>query len=122
MSQENVERAREAYKALGSAVASGDFDAYFGDYVHPDIEWMPLEGSPDAGVHRGQEAVKARLAEILEALDEPRIEADEFIDAGEETVVAVRISGRGKTSGAEVEGRWFHVVTAEQDKAVRIAW
>jgi ketosteroid isomerase-like protein len=122
MSRENVERAREAYEALGRAVESGEFDPYFGDYVHADIEWLPLEGSPDSAVQRGHEAVKARLAEMLEAMDEPRIEADEFIDAGEKIVVAVRMSGRGKASGAEVEGHWFHVVTAEQGKAVRIAW
>jgi hypothetical protein len=59
---------------------------------------------------------------MLETMDEPRIEAEGFIDAGDKTVVAVRMSGRGKASGIQVEGRPFHVITQEQNKAVRIEW
>ena len=54
--------------------------------------------------------------------DEPRIEAQEFIDAGDQTVVAVRMSGRGKASGVEVDGRLFQVVTEDHDKLVRVEW
>src|SRR5438477_8152056 len=99
MSQERVERAREGYEALSRAVQSRNFDRFLGDYLHPAIEWVPMEGSPDsAAVLSGQAAVQARLAEMLDAMDEPGIEADEFIDAGDKTVVAVRMSGRGRTS------------------------
>jgi ketosteroid isomerase-like protein len=123
MSQENVERAREGYEALSRAVASGDFDGLLGDYIHPDIEWVPMEGSPDSVVVlRGRAAVGARLAEILEAMDDPQIATEEFIDAGDKTVVAVRMSGRGKASGIQVEGRLFHVVTEEHHKVARIEW
>jgi ketosteroid isomerase-like protein len=123
MSQENVERARDACGALSVAVRKHDFDAYFRDYVHPEIEWVPMEGSPDGTtVLHGQEPVKARLMEMLEAIEEARIEAVEFIDAGERTVIAVRISGRGRGSGIDVQANWFHVVTAQDDKAVRIEW
>ena len=59
---------------------------------------------------------------MLEAIDEPRIEAQEFIDAGDQTVVAVRMSGRGKASGVEVDGRLFQVVTEDHDKLVRVEW
>ena len=34
----------------------------------------------------------------------------------------MRMSGRGKASGIQVEGRPFHVVTEENGKAVRIEW
>jgi ketosteroid isomerase-like protein len=123
MSQENVARAREGYEALRRALQSGDFDVFLDDYIHPDIEWVPLEGSPDSvDVQRGHAAVRARFVEMLEAMDEPRIEPQEFIDAGDKTVVAVRMSGRGKASGAEVEGRPFHVVTEEHGKLRRIEW
>ena len=118
-----MERARKRYKALSLAVRAGDFDGFVRDYVHPDVEWVPLPGSPDSvAVQRGHAAVKARFAAMLEAIDEPRIETQEFIDAGDKTVVAVRLSGQGKASGIEVEGHWFHVVTEEQDKVVRIEW
>jgi ketosteroid isomerase-like protein len=122
MSQENVERAREAYDALGLAIRKGDLDAYFREYVHPGIEWVPLEGALDAAVTHGQGPVKARLMEMLEVMEEPQIEAEEIIDAGERVVIAIRISGRGRASGIDVEANWFHVATPRDDKVVRIEW
>ena len=122
MSQENVERAREAYDALGLAVRTGDLDAFFREYVHPEIEWVPLEGALDVDVSSGHEAVKGRMAAMLDVMEEPQIEAGEIIDAGETVVVAIRISGRGRGSGIAVEADWFHVVTERDNKAVRIEW
>jgi ketosteroid isomerase-like protein len=122
MSQENVERARKAYDSLGVAVRTGDFDAFFREYVHPEIEWVPLEGAPDADVSYGKEAVKGRMSAMLDVMEEPQIEAEEVIDAGEKVVIAIRISGRGRASGIDVEANWFHVVTERDNKAVRIEW
>jgi ketosteroid isomerase-like protein len=122
MSQENVERAQEAYKALGLAVAGGDFDAFFRDYVHPEIEWVPLPGALDTDVSYGKDAVKGRMMAMLDVMEEPHIEAEEIIDAGEKVVIAIRISGRGRGSGIDVEARWFHVVTEREEKAARIEW
>src|SRR5207302_5486938 len=120
-SQENVERARERYEVPSRAVRAGESDGFVRDYVHPDVEWVPLPGSPDSVVvQHGQAAMKARFAATLEAIDEPRIEAQAFIDAGDQTVIAVRLSGRGKAGGLEVGGRLSHVVTEKDGKQVRI--
>jgi ketosteroid isomerase-like protein len=123
MSQENVERAWEAYGALGIAAQKGDLDAFFREYVHPEIEWVPLEGAPDIAVSRGHEAVKGRMMAMLDIMDEPQIEAEEIIDAGESVVVVTfRMSGRGRGSGMDVEASMCHVVTERDNKAVRIEW
>jgi ketosteroid isomerase-like protein len=123
VSEQNVERAREGYEALSRAVEGGDLDGFLGAYAHPNMEWIPLPGSPDSvAIRRGHAEVRERFAEMLEAVDEPRIEAQEFIDAGDRTVVGVRISGRGKASGIEVEGHLFHVVTEEHGRLLRIEW
>jgi ketosteroid isomerase-like protein len=122
MSQENVERAREAYDTLGLAVESGDFESFFRDYVHPEIEWVPLEGALDVDVSRGHDAVKDRMTTILDVMEEPQIEVEEIIDAGEKVVIAIRISGRGRGSGIDVEAHWFHVISERDKKAVRIEW
>ena len=122
MSEENVERARDAYHALGLAVRKGDLDAFFHEYAHPEIEWVPLEGAPDTAVAHGHGPVKARMMAMLDVMEKPQIEAEEIIDAGEKVVIAIRISGRGRGSGIDVEANWFHVVTARDDKAVRIEW
>jgi ketosteroid isomerase-like protein len=122
MSQENVERAREAYDALGLAVRKGDLDAFFREYAHPEIEWVPLEGAPDAAVAYGHEPVKARMMAMLDVMEEPQIEVEEIIDAGDKVVIPIRISGRGRGSGIDVAANWFHVVTVRDEKAVRIEW
>ncbi len=122
MSQENVERARVAYDALGLAVRTGDLDAFFREYVHPEIEWVPLEGALDVDVSYGHEAVKGRMTAMLDVMEEPQIEAGEIIDAGETVVIAIRISGRGRGSGIAMDADWFHVVTERDNKAVRIEW
>jgi ketosteroid isomerase-like protein len=122
MSKESVQRAREAYDALGLAVGSGDFDAFFRDYVHPEIEWVPLPGALDADVSHGEDAVRGRMMAMLDVMEEPQIEAEEIIDAGEKVVIAIRISGRGRGSGIDVEAHWFHVITERDNKAARIEW
>ena len=122
MSQENVARAREGYAALSVAIRSGDVDAYFRKYIHPEIEWVPMEGALDIDVSVGHESVKARLMTMLEVMGKPEIDAEEIIDAGEKVFIAIRISGRGRGSGIDMEASWFHVLTARDDKLVRIEW
>ena len=122
MSQENVERAREAYEALSLAVRNRDLDPFFRDYVHPEIEWVPLEGALDVASSKGRTAVKGRMMAMLDVMEDPGIEAEDFIDAGDKVVVAIRIFGRGRGSGIDVEANWFHVITARDDKAARIEW
>jgi ketosteroid isomerase-like protein len=48
-------------------------------------------------------------AEVLEAFEDYRVEAEDFIDAGAAVVVPVRISGRGRASGAKLETRVAHL-------------
>ena len=122
MSHGIVERAREGYAALRVAIRSGDFDAYFREYIHPEIEWVPMEGALDIDVSVGHEAVKGRFMTMLEVMEKPEIEAEEIIDAGDKVFVAIRIAGRGRGSGIDMEASWFHVLTERDDKLARIEW
>jgi hypothetical protein len=60
--------------------------------------------------------------EMLSVMEEPQIEAEEIIDAGEKIFIAIRISGRGGASGINVGASWFHVVTVRDQKPSRIKW
>ena len=122
MSQDNVERARDGYAALSVAMRSGDLDAYFREYVHPEIEWVPLKGALDVDVSAGHDEVKGRFLTMFEVMGSPEIEAGEIIDAGDKVVVAIRISGRGKGSGIDIDASWFHVLTPRDEKVARIEW
>jgi ketosteroid isomerase-like protein len=122
MSKGNVERAGEGYAALSRAIQSGDLDPFFRDYVHPDIEWVPMEGGPDAAVAAGHGPVKARLTAMFEVMENPAVEVEEILGAGERVFIAVLVSGRGRGSGLEMEAHMFHVLTEREGKLARIEW
>jgi ketosteroid isomerase-like protein len=92
------------------------------DVLSPDIEWHVRSDLPDAGVYRGHEGVRQLLGRFEEILDEMWIRPEEFIDAGEETVIVpLRWGGTGKGSGVEVEERgetW--VFNVRDEKIVRV--
>ncbi len=98
MSQENVEIVRAAFAAL----ASGGADA-LAEYFADDIDDRVIEGAP--GVHGPileKEAVRAYVHNWSEVFDDFKVEPVEFVDAGEDRVVAVfRWGGRGTLSGEE---------------------
>src|SRR5215207_91590 len=95
MSQENVEVVRAIYRSW----AKGDFSS--AAWADPDIEFV-LSG-PDSQVHRGLEAMSRAWGEWLQAWDEFRVEAREFIDIDDAVLVLTEFRGRGKTSGVSVE-------------------
>jgi ketosteroid isomerase-like protein len=74
------------------------------EVVDPDIELRATGRLPDVGRVRGHEAFKKWFAQILGTF-EWRLEADEFIDAGDAVVVVARQVTRGRASGAEVSTR-----------------
>jgi ketosteroid isomerase-like protein len=97
----------EIVQGLMEAWERGDMEAVFALY-DPAIVWdnstLP---APNAGVYHGHEGVRQFFQEWLEAFEDQHLQAETFIDAGGGVVVGHRISGRGKSSGAEVEMfRW----------------
>jgi ketosteroid isomerase-like protein len=52
--------------------------------------------------------------------EELRYEPEECIDAGARLIVMVRVSGRGRGSGAAFEQRQAHVWSIRDDRAVRL--
>jgi ketosteroid isomerase-like protein len=97
MSRENVEavrRALEAYEREG-------LDGYL-RYLDPEIEWTSTDAYIERATYRGHEGVRRYLGTMEEEFADLRIEPVELIDAGEQVISSVRISGRGKTSGAPV--------------------
>jgi ketosteroid isomerase-like protein len=98
MSQENVEAVWRALDAYGRE----GLDGYL-RYLHPEIEWTTTDAWIERATHRGHEGVRRYLGTIEEEFENVRVEPVEVIDAGEQVVSSVRISGRGKGSGAPVE-------------------
>jgi uncharacterized protein len=98
MSQENVQIVRRAIEAYGREGLDGTLR-----YYHPEIEWTSTGGYIEPGTYRGHEGLRRYMGSMEGEFDGLRIEPVELIDAGEQVVSSVRISGRGRASGAPVE-------------------
>jgi ketosteroid isomerase-like protein len=59
-------------------------------------------------------------AEAAESFANHRYEPEEFTEAGDRVLVAIRRRGRGKTSGVDVHESQWHVWTFRGDKAVEL--
>jgi ketosteroid isomerase-like protein len=98
MSQENVERVRQAVEAINH----GDFEAAL-DGAHPDIEWQTLDAFPDAGTYHGPEGLRAFFQTWLDTFRGLRLHLEKCEAVDEDRVIAmVRVSGEGAGSGVEV--------------------
>jgi ketosteroid isomerase-like protein len=108
MSQENVEIVRRGYELY----AAGDLEGVAGLFAE-DAELADAGGlgvaDTAAGTRYGPEGFLRATEEAVEAFEDYRVDAEEFIDAGESVVVPVRISGRGRASGAKLETRLAHL-------------
>jgi ketosteroid isomerase-like protein len=85
-------------------------------YADPGIVWNPIEESPA----QGHDAVRASLARWKGEWDDYRLKPEEFVDSGDRVVVTVRLGGRGRGSGVEVDARFYDLYTLRDGKIVRM--
>ena len=85
------------------------------DVADPQIEWKQVEEPEPA---RGYEGVAWAMVRWNEIWDDPRIEAEEYIDGGDRIVVLIRHRGRGKASGVEIDMASYHLFTVRQRRIV----
>jgi ketosteroid isomerase-like protein len=114
MSQENVDVIR---RVVGHAEA-GEWDeanALISDEVVLDASRFP-----DGNVYHGAEEYRNFFRRWFGSWDELRIEAERFIDAGEQVVVFVTIAGRGKGSGVSVKRDFADLWTVRDGKVVSL--
>jgi ketosteroid isomerase-like protein len=115
MSKENVEIVRLAYERLNG----GDIDGFF-QLCAKDLEFRDVPELPGSGVFIGQDAFRGWYEKLLDAFEDLRFEAEEFIDTPDDCVVVVnRAIGRGRGSGATVDMRFSTVATLSGGKVIR---
>jgi ketosteroid isomerase-like protein len=111
ISQENVDKARgfiEAYNRRDFDTALKDFD--------PDIDWvLPEQQSSDSG--RGTAAVLRFFEDIEETFDDLRLDAQEYVDAGDMIATRLRHHGCSK-SGIELDTELYHQVATFHDGVI----
>ena len=116
MSEENVEIVRRAYQAGAERGPSA-----VPDFFHQEAEWHPPREDPDSTPRRGQKAIIRYFDQWLDAWEDFRIEPETLLDAGDKVVAPIRITGRGRGSGAEFpELSSAHVFTLREGQIVRV--
>jgi ketosteroid isomerase-like protein len=114
MSRENVELVR----AVLGDWARGDFSAG-SDLFAADFEWKQRPDAPEPGSHRGV-SIGTALRQLFEVWENYRIEAEEYIDAGDRIVVVGRARGTARGSGLELDHRLFFLWTTRNGKLASV--
>ena len=105
MSEKNVELARRYCEAFNEGGVEGT-----SHLRHPDVELHDPPEFPDAGKHVGEVAFAARLESYLALGWDGQVRVDAYIDAGEEVIVAWRMSGQSSMGHAPVVDETFALV------------
>jgi ketosteroid isomerase-like protein len=113
MSEENVEIVRKAiayeYYGVGDrAEAEAIFD--------PQVVLNPIDEESSSGF----DAMRADYERWASAFEEFRVTFEEIIDAGDQVVVVAYHHGRGRTSGVNVDTRFYEVYTLREGKVWRV--
>jgi ketosteroid isomerase-like protein len=108
VTQENVEIAQ---RWLGSF--DGDAEVFRGT-LHPDIEWYPFEDNhtPSYGI---EGAMRIRNG-WLDAWEEMQVDLEQVVDSDDCVVASVHVTGRGRSSGVEVDVRLHLLFTIRDQK------
>ena len=113
MSQENVEVVQRGFEAW----EAGDLSSLLA-LLDDDLVMRRLAPMADPGTWHGPEGLLENVAEWVDAFDEFKMEAEEFIDAGDHVVVRVAQEGRGNESGAPVTATFWFVFGVRGGKTV----
>ena len=114
MSEENVGIVRSIYEALNR----GDWEAA----TRPtDAEFeATFQRGPNAGTHRGRNAIRRIVEDQREAFDAWIIEVEQIFDSGDQVVALIKSRLRPRGTDAEFEMRNGHIWTIRDGAALSL--
>jgi len=104
VSEENLERLRKGYADFNR----GDYEAIF-ELLHEGFFVRDREELPDPGVYEGPDGALSAFASAGSDFEDYSIDPVEMIDGEAWVVVVAQQRGRGRVSGAPVEGEICHL-------------
>jgi ketosteroid isomerase-like protein len=115
MSQQDVERVREAMAAFTAQPPDLESLNVLIDPDHLFISDWGVEGRE----YRGARGLAEGIADVDAMWQEWRQEVEDILDAGGGRVlVLLRLTARGRESGAPVDWRWAMLITLRDGKAI----
>jgi ketosteroid isomerase-like protein len=115
MSQENVEVARRVLEAQ----ARGDIDAML-EHMTDDVVVDASRRVLDPIVLEGHDGFRQFIAFLREAWANQRLEPEEFIEAGDQVVIPVKVVSTGRGSGMTIQAPASWVNTFRGSKIARM--
>jgi ketosteroid isomerase-like protein len=117
MGSTNVEVVRRAYEAFNREGR----DAML-EFLHHEIEWDESElPARRPGVYHRHEGVTRLLNENASLWEDINVVIDEIVEGGNDQVVAmIRVTGKGRNTGVDVELATAQVWTIRAGKAERV--
>jgi ketosteroid isomerase-like protein len=116
MSQENVEIVRRAVEAFDSGELPRILALTHADFVAE----VPPDVSAEPDTYRGHDGIRRYISSFQEAMNEIHFEGERFWDAGDNVVVALRLTARGRQTAIPVEQRSTGVWTVRAGSLLRI--
>ena len=108
----------ELVRSIHESGARGDWSS--AEWADPEIEFVLADGL-DAGSCSGVSAMTAAWRDFLSAWESYRVEPLEYREFDDERVcVLLRISGRGKSSGLQMDQTAANVFTLGAGKVTRL--
>jgi ketosteroid isomerase-like protein len=108
MSQTNVEVVRRFLDVVDAEEALTLTD--------PGIVWNPIEELPG----QGHDAVRTSVAYWRAEWDDYTVTPEELLDMGDHVLAKVRLRGRGRSSGVEIDALFYDLYTLRDGKIVRM--
>jgi ketosteroid isomerase-like protein len=116
MAIDNVEIVRQGYKAF----ERGGVEAIL-EFLDPDIEWhMSAAFTHTPRVYRGHDGVREVFRFFNERIADLGADPHEFIEAGDQVIVPVRMHGRLRETDEPVAYELVQVWLGRDGKAIRL--
>ena len=100
------------------AFAERDLEAWLGCF-HPEVEVLEDPAIPDAGSYRGHDGLRQWLHVMERNWDHFVVTGEAFVEHEDDVVTLVSVSGRGRASQIEIEGRFGSIFTVREGQVVR---
>jgi ketosteroid isomerase-like protein len=123
VSQDDIENLKLGYALIGEAAKSGDWDAvrrYVEETFDPEVMVKPAGVLPETEEMHGHDGAIRFLAIQAEPFDSLLIEPREFLETAAGLLVTVRVSGRARHTGIEIELDRTHIFTYRVGKILRM--
>jgi ketosteroid isomerase-like protein len=111
-------------RSIYAHVERGDWSTA-AEWADPEIEWVWADG-PEPGTRVGVAQLERGLSDVLDAWRDYRVTVEQYLELDDERVlVLLRRSGRGKTSGLELEqlqtkgANLFHIRSGKVTRLVQ---